>query len=103
MKGTTFLERFVRLGRIRGAQARRPRLRCDAAHLAADSLNVIDGTAQRLLGDRAIGPGRRGSARSRERAEQHVMRRLAQQSVVVNGIPNGGSASARLASTRHTA
>jgi hypothetical protein len=35
IKGTTFLERFVRLRRIRGAQTRRPRLRCNAAHLAA--------------------------------------------------------------------
>ena len=35
IKGTTFSERFVRLRRIRGAQACRPRLRCNAAHLAA--------------------------------------------------------------------
>jgi hypothetical protein len=35
IKGTALLERFVRLRRIRGAQACRPRLRCNAAHLAA--------------------------------------------------------------------
>jgi hypothetical protein len=35
IKGTTFLERFVCLRRIRGAQACSPRLRCNAAHLAA--------------------------------------------------------------------
>ena len=35
IKGTTFWERFVRLRRIRGAQACHPRLRCNGAHLAA--------------------------------------------------------------------